>query len=213
MAVVAENVKTTLKKITTELDDVEHRREILIKGTRDVIIKCSRSIMALHKGRFEVAATLVEEAQAELRSLKTHVHEDLEKYLVSAEQEFVEAYQLRCVYEKTSLAGIDDLKVATSSYLLGNLDCIGEIKRMIYDNLRTERTSDALNLFALMEDLYSSIYPFTVYDNIIPGIKRKLDVAKLLIENTRSTLTEESSRNLLIKKISTLEKLLEGSNY
>lgn len=212
MAVVAENVKTTLKKITTELDDVEHRREILIKGTRDVIIKCSRSIMALHKGRFEVAATLVEEAQAELRSLKTHVHEDLEKYLVSAEQEFVEAYQLRCVYEKTSLAGIDDLKVATSSYLLGILDCIGEIKRMIYDNLRTERTSDALNLFALMEDLYSSIYPFTVYDNIIPGIKRKLDVAKLLIENTRSTLTEESSRNLLIKKISTLEKLLEGSN-
>lgn len=169
--------------------------------------------MALHKGRFEVAATLVEEAQAELRSLKTHVHEDLEKYLVSAEQEFVEAYQLRCVYEKTSLAGIDDLKVATSSYLLGILDCIGEIKRMIYDNLRTERTSDALNLFALMEDLYSSIYPFTVYDNIIPGIKRKLDVAKLLIENTRSTLTEESSRNLLIKKISTLEKLLEGSNY
>lgn len=212
MAVVAENVKTTLKKITIELDDVEHRREILIKGTRDVIIKCSRSIMALHKGRFEVAATLVEEAQAELRSLKTHVHEDLEKYLVSAEQEFVEAYQLRCVYEKTSLAGIDDLKVATSSYLLGILDCIGEIKRMIYDNLRTERTSDALNLFALMEDLYSSIYPFTVYDNIIPGIKRKLDVAKLLIENTRSTLTEESSRNLLIKKISTLEKLLEGSN-
>jgi translin len=212
MAVMAENVMTTLKKITTELDDVEHRREILIKGTRDVIIKCSKSIMALHKGRFEVAATLVEEAQAELCTLKTHVHEDLEKYLVSAEQEFVEAYQLRCVYEKTSLAGIDDLNVATPSYLLGILDCIGEIKRMIYDNLRTEQTSDALNLFALMEDLYSSIYPFTVYDNIIPGIKRKLDVAKLLIENTRSTLTEESSRNLLIKKMSTLEKLLEGSN-
>lgn len=212
MAAAAENVKTTLKKITLELDDVEHRREILIKGTRDVIIKCSKSIMALHRGRFEDAAKLVEEAQAELRSLKTHVHEDLERYLVNAEQELVEAYQLMRVYEKTSLAGIDDLNVATSSYLLGLLDCIGEIKRMIYDNLRTERTSDALNLFALMEDLYSSIYPFSVYDNIIPGIKRKLDVAKLLIENTRSTLTEESSRNLLIKKMITLEKQLENSN-
>jgi translin len=212
MAAAAENVKTTLKKITLELDDVEHRRELLIKGTRGVIIKCSKSIMALHRGRFEDAAKLVDEAQAELRSLKTHVHEDLERYLVSAEQELVEAYQLMRVYEKTSLAGIDDLNVATSSYLLGLLDCIGEIKRMIYDNLRTERTSDALILFALMEDLYSSIYPFSVYDNIIPGIKRKLDVAKLLIENTRSTLTEESSRNLLIKKMSTLEKQLENSN-
>jgi translin len=208
----AENVKATLKRISSELDDVEHRRELLIKGTRGVIIKCSKSIMALHRGRLEDAAKLLEEAQAELSSLRTHVHDDLERYLINAEQELVEAYQLKCVYEKTSLAAIEDLNVATSSYLLGLLDSIGEIKRMIYDNLQTERTSDALNLFALMEDLYSSIYPFSVYDNIVPGIKRKLDVAKLLIENARSTLTEESSRNLLIKKMGILEKQLGASN-
>lgn len=208
MAVVAENVKDTLKKISSQLDDVEHRREVLIKGTRGVIMKCSKSIMALHRGLLEDAAKLLEEAQTELSSLRAHTRDDLERYLINAEQEFVEAYQLKCVYEKTSLAGIDDLKVATSSYLLGLLDSIGEIKRMIYDNLRTERTSDALKLFALMEDLYGSIYPFAVYDNIVPGIKRKLDVAKLLIENARSTLTEESNRNLLIKRIDILERQL-----
>jgi translin len=208
MAVAAENVKATLKKISSELDDVEHRREVLIKGTRGVIMKCSKSIMALHRGRFEDAAKLLEEAQAELGSLRTHIRDDLERYLINAEQELVEAYQLKCVYEKTSLVGIEELNVATSSYLLGLLDSIGEIKRMIYDNLRTERTLDALNLFALMEDLYSSIYPFSVYDNIVPGIRRKLDVAKLLIENARSTLTEESNRNLLIKRMDILEKRL-----
>jgi translin len=168
--------------------------------------------MALHRGKFEDATKLLEEAQAELGSLRTHVRGDLERYLINAEQEFVEAYQLKCVYEKTGLAGIDDLNVATSSYLLGLLDSIGEIKRMIYDNLRTERTSEALNLFALTEDLYSSIYPFSVYDNIVPGIKRKLDVAKLLIENARSTLTEESNRNLLIKRMDNLEKQLGTSS-
>lgn len=212
MAVAAENVKATLKKISSELDDVEQRREVLIKGTRGVIMKCSKSIMALHRGRFEDAAKLLEEAQAELGSLRMHIRDDLERYLINAEQELVEAYQLKCVYEKTSLVGIEELNVATSSYLLGLLDSIGEIKRMIYDNLRTERTSDALNLFALMEDLYSSIYPFSVYDNIVPGIRRKLDVAKLLIENARSTLTEESSRNLLIKKMGIFEKQLGASN-
>lgn len=212
MAIAAENVRATLKKISSELDDVEHRRELLIKGTRGVIIKCSKSIMALHRGRLEDAAKLLEEAQAELSSLRSYVRDDLERYLINAEQELVEAYQLKCVYEKTSLAAKEDLNVATSSYLLGLLDSIGEIKRMIYDNLRTERTSDALNLFALMEELYSSIYPFSVYDNIVPGIKRKLDVAKLLIENARSTLTEESSRNLLIKKMGILEKQLGTSN-
>lgn len=208
MAVAAENVKDTLKKISSQLDDVEHRREVLIKGTRGVIMKCSKSIMALHRGLLEDAAKLLEEAQTELSSLRAHTRDELERYLINAEQEFVEAYQLKCVYEKTSLVGIDDLKVATSSYLLGLLDSIGEIKRMIYDNLRTERTSDALKLFALMEDLYGSIYPFAVYDNIVPGIKRKLDVAKLLIENARSTLTEESNRNLLIKRMDILERQL-----
>lgn len=207
-----EKVQSTLKKSSTELDGVEQRREVLIKGTRGVIMKCSKSIMALHRGKFEDATKLLEEAQAELGSLRTHVRGDLERYLINAEQEFVEAYQLKCVYEKTDLVGIDDLNVATSSYLLGLLDSIGEIKRMIYDNLRTERTSEALNLFALMEDLYSSIYPFSVYDNIVPGIKRKLDVAKLLIENARSTLTEESNRNLLIKRMDKLEKQLGTSS-
>ncbi|HET6641112.1 MAG TPA: RNA-binding protein [Nitrososphaeraceae archaeon] len=208
MVVAAENVKDTLKKISSQLDDVEHRREVLIKGTRGVIMKCSKSIMALHRGLLEDAAKLLEEAQTELSSLRAYTRDDLERYLINAEQEFVEAYQLKCVYEKTSLAGIDDLNVATSSYILGLLDSIGEIKRMIYDNLRTERTSDALKLFALMEDLYGSIYPFAVYDNIVPGIKRKLDVAKLLIENARSTLTEESNRNLLIKRMDILERQL-----
>jgi translin len=211
MATTVGNVKVALKKISSELDDVEHRREVLIKGTRGIITKCSKSIMALHRGRFEDASKLLEEAQVDLSSLRTHIRDDLERYLINAEQELVEAYQLKCVYEKTSLAGIEDLNVATSSYLLGLLDSIGEIKRMIYDNLRTERTSDALNLFALMEDLYSSIYPFSVYDNIVPGIKRKLDVAKLLIENVRSTLTEESNRNLLIKRMDILEKKLGTS--
>lgn len=208
----AENVKATLKIISSELDDVEHRREVLIKGTRGVIMKCSKSIMALHRGRFEDAIKLLDEAQTELGSLRAYIRDDLERYLINAEQELVEAYQLKCVYQKTSLAGIEELNVATSSYLLGLLDSIGEIKRMIYDNLRTERTSDALSLFALMEDLYSSIYPFSVYDNIVPGIKRKLDVAKLLIENVRSTLTEESNRNLLIKRMDILEKQLGTSN-
>jgi len=212
MATTVGNVKAALKKISSELDDVEHRREVLIKGTRGIITKCGKSIMALHRGRFEDASKLLEEAQVDLSSLRTHIRDDLERYLINAEQELVEAYQLKCVYEKTSLAGIEDLNVATSSYLLGLLDSIGEIKRMIYDNLRTERTSDALNLFALMEDLYSSIYPFSVYDNIVPGIKRKLDVAKLLIENVRSTLTEESNRNLLIKRMDILEKKLGASN-
>jgi translin len=203
-----EKVKISLNKISSDLNDIEQRREILIKGTRDVIINCSKSIMSLHRGNYQEAAILIEEAQTTLGSLRTNTRNDLEKYLLNAEQEFVEARQLKCVCDKSGLVGIDELNVAASSYTLGLLDCVGEIKRMIYENLRTANTENALRLFNLMEDLYSSIYPFSVYDNIVPGIRRKLDVAKILIENVRSSITEESSRKLLIRKIDSVEKRL-----
>jgi translin len=204
--VEAEKIRVMLKEISSELDDLENRRETLIKGSREVIINCSRSIVSLHRGRQEEADKLLKNAQAELSSLRIHARDGLDRYLLSAEQELVEAFQIKCVYENSSLAGIEELQVATSSYLLGLLDSIGEMKRIIYDNLRAEHNEDALDLFGLMEDLYNSIYPFSVYDNIVPGIKRKLDVAKILIETVRTSLTEESSRNLLTKKIDLLEK-------
>jgi translin len=203
-----EKVTISLRKISSDLNDIEQRREILIKGTRDVIINCSKSIMSLHRGKYQEAAILIEEAQTTLGSLRINTRNDLEKYLLSAEQEFVEARQLKCVCDKSGLFGIDELNVAASSYILGLLDCVGEIKRMIYENLRTANTENAIRLFNLMEDLHSSIYPFSVYDNIVPGIRRKLDVAKILIENVRSSITEESSRNLLIRKIDSVEKRL-----
>jgi translin len=207
-----EKVKISLNQISSDLKDIEERREILIKGTRDVIVNCSKSIMALHRGKYQEAANLVDEAQTTLGSLRINVRNDLEKYLLNAEQEFVEAQQLKCVCDESSLAGVDELNVTGSSYLLGLLDSIGEIKRMIYENLRTANTENALRLFTLMEDLYSSIYPFSVYDNIVPGIRRKLDVAKILIENVRSSITEESSRKLLIRKIDSVEKRLGEMN-
>lgn len=208
----AEKIRVMLKEISSELDDLENRRETLIKGSREVIINCSRSIVSLHRGRPEEADKLLNNAQAELGSLRIHARDGLERYLLSAEQELVEAFQIKRVYENSSLAGIEELRVATSSYLLGLLDSIGEMKRIIYDNLRTEHNKEALDLFRLMEDLYNSIYPFSVYDNIVPGIKRKLDVTKILIETVRTSLTEESSRNLLSKKIDLLEKRIGGTS-
>ena len=43
-------VKPTLNKISKSLGETQDRREFLLKNTREVIILCSRSIIAIHKG-------------------------------------------------------------------------------------------------------------------------------------------------------------------
>ena len=45
------------------------------------------------------------------------------------------------------------------------------------------------------------LYPFASYDKIVKETRRKLDVNRILVEETRSVLTEDIRRQELIKAI------------
>jgi translin len=204
-----ENVQSSLDEINGELKDVEERREKLIKGTRDVISICSKSIIAMHHDQMEKAEMNMQQAKIMLDEFRQYSKTDLYRYVSVAEQEIVEAYGLKSVIQNSAIPSMRDLNVSGPSYITGLLDCIGEIKRMVYDKMRTGRAEDAAKLFYLMQDIYSSIYPFAVYDHLVSGMRRKLDVAKMLIEDVRAIVTEEARRDKLIRAIDSLERKLD----
>lgn len=200
------NVHSSLEEINRELRNIEERREILIKNTRDMVMLCSKSIIALHNNEIDNACIKISQAKIMLDKFKEYAKTDLQKYIAVAEQEFVEAYVLKSIVEESSLPSKTELNVSGSSYLTGLLDCIGEVKRMVYDRMRAGKAEDATKLFAIMQDLYSIVYPFAVYDNLIPGLRRKLDVSKMLIEDIRAVITEETRRAIIIKAVNNLQK-------
>jgi translin len=200
------NMQSSLEAIDEELKDVQERREKLIKGTRDVVMLCSKSIVVLHHGQIDDAKSRMEEAKAMLEEFRKYAREDLYRYISVAEQELVEAYALWAVMENAPVPAMQDLDVTGPSYLTGLLDCIGEIKRLVYDRMRSGNEKDAEKLFATMEEIYNTIYPFAVYDNVVPGLRKKLDVSRMLIEDIRAVVTEESRRKALINAIDSLEK-------
>ena len=200
------SVHSSLDQINGELQDVEERREILIKNTRDIVMLCSKSIIALHNNEMDDARNKISQAKVMLDKFKEYAKTDLHKYIAVAEQEFVEAYVLKSIVEESLLPSKTELNVLGSSYLTGLLDCIGEVKRMVYDRMRIGKTDDAIKLFTIMQDLYSIVYPFAVYDNLIPGLRRKLDVSKMLIEDIRAVITEETRRAIMIKAVDNLQK-------
>jgi translin len=204
-----DNVQSSLDEINSDLKDVEERREKLIKGTRDVISICSKSIIAMHHDQMEKAEANMQQAKIMLDEFRQYSKTDLYKYVSVAEQEIVEAYGFKSVIQNSAIPSMRDLNVSGSSYITGLLDCIGEIKRMVYDRMRTGRGEDAAKLFSLMQDIYSSIYPFAVYDHLVSGMRRKLDVAKMLIEDVRAIVTEEARRDKLIRAIDSLERKLD----
>jgi translin len=200
------NVHSSLDQINGELQNVEERREILIKNTRDIVMLCSKSIIALHNNEMHDACDKISQAKVMLDKFKEYAKTDLHKYIAVAEQEFVEAYVLKSIVEESLLPSKKELNVLGSSYLTGLLDCIGEVKRMVYDRMRVGKAEDAIKLFTIMQDLYSIVYPFAVYDNLIPGLRRKLDISKMLIEDIRAVITEETRRAIMIKAVDNLQK-------
>jgi translin len=206
-----DNVQSSLDEINYDLKNVEERREKLIKGTRDVISLCSKSIVALHHDEMEKAEITMHQAKIMLDEFRQYSKTDLYKYVSVAEQEIVEAYGLRSVIQNSAIPSMRELNVSGPAYITGLLDCIGEIKRMVYDRMRVGRGEDAAKLFSLMQEVYSSVYPFAVYDHLISGMRRKLDVAKMLIEDVRAVVTEETRRDMLIKAIDSIQRKLESS--
>ena len=195
------NVKSSLRDISKSLEVSRTSREYLIKNTRDVIILCSQSIIAIHKEDLRLAKTKLKNAEKLLYVQRKKAIGDLHRYVITTEQEFVEAKALLSVVEKKQIPTMTSLKVSGESYVLGLLDCIGELKRQIYDKIRKGESKEAARLFEIMENLYLVLYPFSAFDKVVKEARRKLDVNRVLVEETRAALTEEIRRANLIEAI------------
>ena len=136
-----------------------------------------------------------------LAKLKQKTTDGLNRYLLTPEQELVEAIALLSIIEGKQIPTYKSIKVSGESYILGLLDCIGELKRQIIDQIRIGNSKNAENLFEIMENLYLMLYPFATYDKIVKESRRKLDVNRILVEETRLVLTEEIRRQEFIKNI------------
>ena len=195
------NVKTSLPIISKELEKTNSSREFLIKNNREVIINCSQAIIAIHKNDLNSAKLKIKKAKMLLAKLKQKTTCGLDTYLLTPEQELVEAIALLSIIEGKQIPTYKSIKVSGESYILGLLDCIGELKRQIIDQIRIGNSKNAENLFEIMENLYLMLYPFATYDKIVKESRRKLDVNRILVEETRLVLTEEIRRQEFIKNI------------
>ncbi len=206
-------LKDSLDGMMESLKALEERRERLIKGSRDVLMLCSKAIVSIHVNDLSTAREQIARATSMMDELRQVAMDNpnLQVYLVGAETELVEAKTLYSIVQEYRVPVADGLSITSiKAYLLGLLDCVGELKRQVYDKVREGKNDDALRLFSIMESLYSMLLPFSAYDNIVQGIRRKIDVARMLIEDVRAMLTEEVRRSAMLEAMQRIEKGTES---
>ncbi len=205
MKMTLKNVKPSLNKIAKSLSEIQDAREFLLKNTREIIILCSKSIISVHTGDMKSAKNNLKQADVLLKKYKKKATSDLRRYMIMPEQEFVEASSLIAIVEKNEIPSEKELDVMPESYVLGLMDCVGELKRMIFDKIRIGDIDNASRIFEIMENLYLHLYPFSMYDKVVKEARRKIDVDRILVDDVRGAITEEKRRSELIKALNKLQ--------
>lgn len=203
-----EGVSKSLKAAESRFSDQLVRREKVLNESRTVISSCSKAIISVHTGKIHEAEADLARARSLLKPLKKSADSSLSRYLISPEAEVVEASAVVALAKGKEIPTMEALGSSPEAYLLGLLDTVGELKRMVLDSILKRKLRVAKKYFAVMEEIYSICTPLAVYDHVVNGARRKIDVARMLVEDTRGLLAEELGREAVSESMERLEKKL-----
>ncbi len=184
-----------LKKIKKELDERMKVREEALKMQRNVVPLCAQAIRSLLAGKKKQAKNKLKEAEKIIKKAEKLLkkHPDLVKTVLgNAYQEYAEAMILASYLEMKKLP---EVKVPAEYYLTGLGDAIGELKRFGMQLLARGKVEEAGELLKSMEDLYYEFSQFVYPGSIAPGLKKKQDVARAVLNSFQDAYT-----NAVIKK-------------
>jgi translin len=157
------------------------------------------------------AAKTLNEAKTSLDELQKLLGEHVELpqfgQVLVAFQEYAEAKLLFQLRKSGTIATLHDVGTSSTAYLLGMLDFIGEMRRMILDALRRGDAEGAQSLLGKMEGLYEELMALD-RTSILPNFRRKLDAARRILETTRGDVATDLRRVSLEKALRGVERRL-----
>lgn len=173
-----------------------------------------QAILFIHQQRFDEARKLLEEASGLFDKLlqvsKGHPDFLYTGLVDAAFQEYSEAQILLKLVLENRFIGPEELGIPPVSYVLGLADVIGELRRRSLDSLRKGDVEQAEECLQWMEHIYVELTAMDEAYLLVPGLRRKCDIARRIIETTRGDVTIETRRSSLESSIKELEKTIEN---
>ena len=151
-------------------------------------IHSTKSIALIHAGKIEEASLELQKAVELLEKVNEYrIYPEIYFYLSNdAMQELVEAIVFKKAISGEFTFNIE-LEVTPSAFLNGFADAVGELRRYALTKLIEGDFQTAQRMLEIMERIYESLMEFTSFpEKLVPGLRKKLDVARMSIERTKS---------------------------
>jgi len=203
---------TLLKEIRKELKEKEKVREKTQKDMRKATSLSKQTILLIHQKRFNEAKKLIEKAKEiilRLNNASTKYPEIIHSGLFNAAlQEYSEANIFLKLIEESKFITPEEVNVPSIDYVLGLVDVIGEYRRLALDALREGDVKKGEKCLQIMDEIYTELMGMDEAYMLVPGLRRKCDIARRIIEATRGDITQEVRRNSLERHLKEFEKIV-----
>jgi len=176
-------------------------RENAQESMRKATSLSKQSILLIHQKRFGEAKKLIGnacEVISRLQGLAKDYPEIIYSGMFSAAlQEYSEANIFLKLIEESRFITPKDINVPGVDYVLGLADVVGEYRRLTLDALREDNVEKGEKCLETMDEIYIELMAMDEAYMLVPGLRRKCDVARKIIESTRGDITQEVRRKSL----------------
>jgi translin len=199
-----------LKEVKEELIQKEEVRENAQKNMRKATSLSKQAILLMHQKKFEKAGKSIENAKEIISKLQISARQypDIiySGMFSAALQEYAEANVFQGLIKEARFVTPNEIDVPALDYVLGLADVIGEYRRLVLDALREGKVKKGEQGLKIMDESYIELMAMDEAYMLVPGLRRKCDIARRIIETTRGDVTQEVRRKALENKLKQLEK-------
>mgnify|MGYP000663308432 CR=1 FL=1 len=199
-----------LKNIRRELKLKNILREKMLANSRKITQQSKEAILFIQQNKISKAEKRLKKVKQLLQStfeLLKSTNLQSSGALFNASQEFAEAVILLSLEKNGVYPKPEEVGVSSDAYVLGLADVVGELRRKTVEYVKNGELEKAEKCFRHMETIYNGLMLLNEHSfSVLPGLRRKCDVARHLLELTGSDLILEKRRKRLEEYLKVMEE-------
>ncbi len=209
-----EGLMAAVEKARAHLEAEDAAREKLLSLTREVVRLSRQVVFRIHDGDVEGARKAFGQLAELVNELTAFKSTNPRLYyggsVTGALAEYVEASALLSYVQGRPIPSFEELMVEPAHYLLGLADFAGELRRLLFRHLNEGDLPSAERALRFMEVVYRALAAIAVPEALVPGLRRKVDVLRAVIESSVRDLHHSSSSIRLERIMGSLMGKLGG---
>jgi translin len=189
-------------------------REAALSRCREALRDSANGIRAVHRGDFEAARALIDQAGTLLAEAKAALANDQDIFYAGfvhdAQKEYAEARVTFAFIAGQDVPSPEDIDVEVAAYLNGMAEAVGELRRHLLDALREGDIENCEETLDIMEEVYGNLVTFDYPDAMTGGLRRTTDNVRGILERTRGDFAVAVRQRELEHRLAEFEKRMES---